>query len=225
MSSMTSGVAVAVRARTGGRPSCVDARSPRRQVVGPEVVPPLADAVRLVDHEQVDRVPAQEGPELGVGELLWGRVDELLAAVRDRHLRLVAFGGGEGAVDRHDLDALVRAATSAWSFISAISGLTTTVVPSSSSAGSWKQRLLPEPVGMTTSVSRPSSADRTAFSWPGRKWRKPKCWRNRCVSSSRRGTVSTTIVLGMLLSALIEAWGHGSNDRRGNLPSAESMES
>src|SRR4051812_44971818 len=29
---------------------------------------------------------------------------------------------------------------------------------------------------MTTSESRPSSAARTASSWPGRKARKPKCW-------------------------------------------------
>jgi hypothetical protein len=36
---------------------------------------------------------------------------------------------------------------STWSFISAISGDTTSVSPGCSSAGSWKQRDLPPPVG------------------------------------------------------------------------------
>jgi hypothetical protein len=43
---------------------------------------------------------------------------------------------------------------STWSFISAIRGEMTTVVPSSSIAGSWKVSDLPEPVGMIASVSR-----------------------------------------------------------------------
>ena len=63
---------------------------------------------------------------------------------------------------------------STWSFISEMSGLTTTVMPSRASAVSWKQRLLPEPVGMTTRVSRPSRAEWTASACPGRNRRKPK---------------------------------------------------
>ena len=46
---------------------------------------------------------------------------------------------------------------STWFFMSAMSGDTTTVVPGRSSAGSWKQSDLPEPVGMTATRSRPSS--------------------------------------------------------------------
>ena len=58
MSSATRGVAVAVRA--------IVARAPTRwrgvgqgEVVGPEVVAPLRDAVRLVDHEQTHSTPAR----------------------------------------------------------------------------------------------------------------------------------------------------------------------
>ena len=70
------------------------------------------------------------------------------------------------------------ASDSVWSFISAISGLITTVEPSITRAGSWKQRLLPEPVGIKATVSRPESAERTTFSCPGRNLRKPKCSRS-----------------------------------------------
>jgi len=78
--------------------------------------------------------------------------------------------------------------------------LTTIVVPSSSRAGSWKQRLLPEPVGMITIVSRPSIAARTARSWPGRNLRTPKCsrtFRLRSVQSTRAACVIVALRSGM----------------------------
>ena len=53
ISSRTGGAAVAVSASTGGRPSASIA-APEPQVLRPEVVSPLGDAVRLVDHEQRD---------------------------------------------------------------------------------------------------------------------------------------------------------------------------
>ena len=71
-----------------------------------------------------------------------------------------------------------RSRASVWSFIRAIRGLTTIVEPLSSRAGSWKQRLLPEPVGISTSVSRPARAERTAASCPGRNRRNPECSRS-----------------------------------------------
>ena len=49
-----------------------------------------------------------------------------------------------------------------------MSGETTTVMPGSSSAGTWKQSDLPPPVGRTTTVSRPERMAETAASWPGR---------------------------------------------------------
>ena len=45
---------------------------------------------------------------------------------------------------------------STWSFISEISGETTTAMPSMATAGAWKQSDLPPPVGSTTSESRPA---------------------------------------------------------------------
>ncbi len=61
-----------------------------------------------------------------------------------------------------------------WSRISAISGETTTVSPSRSSAGSWKHSDFPPPVGITASTSRPSATAVTISSWPGRKASKPQ---------------------------------------------------
>ena len=51
MSSRTSGVAVAVSATVGGDPSFLRA-SCDAQIARPEIVSPLADAVRFVDCEQ-----------------------------------------------------------------------------------------------------------------------------------------------------------------------------
>ena len=56
-----------------------------------------------------------------------------------------------------------------WSFINAISGDTTKHRPPMASAGTWKQRLLPPPVGSSASVSLPASAARMISSCRGRK--------------------------------------------------------
>ena len=54
-----------------------------------------------------------------------------------------------------------------WSSISAISGEITTAVPGRHSAGTWKQMLLPPPVGASTSASPPATTWRTTCScWP-----------------------------------------------------------
>ena len=57
-----------------------------------------------------------------------------------------------------------------WSFIREMSGEITRVSPSMSSAGIWKQRDLPEPVGMTPNTSLPSRIASISRSWPSRKW-------------------------------------------------------
>ena len=54
MSSRTSAVAVAVSAMTGGRPEPLDHR-PEREIVGAEIVSPLAHAVRFVDRRTGSR--------------------------------------------------------------------------------------------------------------------------------------------------------------------------
>src|SRR4051812_48271749 len=99
------------------------------------------------------------------------------------------FSGGVSVLFMPTAQTPLSKRLSTWSFISEMSGLTTTVIPSECvSAVSWKQRLLPEPVGMMTSVSRPVMAESTAWACPGRKLRKPKKLRilsRRC--SSRNG--------------------------------------
>ena len=57
--------------------------------------------------------------------------------------------------------------------MSAMSGDTTTVVPSSKSAGSWKQSDFPDPVGMTATRSRPAKTAEAASCCPGRNRSKP----------------------------------------------------
>ncbi len=46
---------------------------------------------------------------------------------------------------------------STWSFISEISGETTTAIPGRATAGAWKHSDLPPPVGSTTSESCPAT--------------------------------------------------------------------
>jgi hypothetical protein len=71
------------------------------QVVGAEVVAPLADAMRLVDGEQADADPAQQAAGAGGGEALGRHVEELqLAPAEGRHHRVGLFravAGGERA--------------------------------------------------------------------------------------------------------------------------------
>jgi hypothetical protein len=58
---------------------------------------------------------------------------------------------------------------STWSFISEMSGDTTRVSPGRHIAGTWKHRLLPPPVGRTTTESRSVMADSIASACSGRK--------------------------------------------------------
>ncbi len=84
----------------------------------------------------------------------------------------------------------VRASRPAtWSRCSEISGLTTTVGPSSSRAGTWYTALLPEPVGMTTRTSSPDSTACMASSCPGRSSSHPKASRAVRRISSASGDV------------------------------------
>src|SRR5580704_4723604 len=66
--------------------------------------------------------------------------------------------------------------------MSAIKGETTMLSPALSTAGNWKQRDLPPPVGMSASTSLPASTSRTTASWPGRKSSNPKI---RCSAAPR----------------------------------------
>ena len=76
-----SGVAVAVSARTRSRADVARGLG-QLQVVGPEVVAPLGDAVRFVDGEQRDRARSQLREEALVVEALGRDVQQLRARRR-----------------------------------------------------------------------------------------------------------------------------------------------
>ena len=80
MSARTSAVAVAVSASTGGLPSRFDDGA-EREVVGAEVVAPLAHAVRLVDDEEAHRAREQQIEEVAILEALGREVEDLALAV------------------------------------------------------------------------------------------------------------------------------------------------
>ena len=65
-----------------------------------------------------------------------------------------------GATSARTAPPIERFSSSAWSCISATSGETTIVTPGRTSAGSWKQKLLPNPVGSSPSTLRPSATAR-----------------------------------------------------------------
>jgi hypothetical protein len=105
-------------------------------VLGPEVVAPVADAVRLVDHEAGEPAPRSARRRSRRDDALGRDVDELQLA------------GHEPLADRAPVVGILRrrehaAATplsfnpSTWSFMSEMSGLTTAVTPGRSSAGAW----------------------------------------------------------------------------------------
>ena len=80
------------------------------QVVGSEIVPPGADAVRLVDCHQRAVDALQGSPQPGVGQALGGHVDQLEGAARERgnpspHL---VEGQGAGQVGGGDAALLQR---------------------------------------------------------------------------------------------------------------------
>ena len=85
ISSRTGGAAVAVSARTAGGRAASATRA-EAQVVRPEVVAPLRDAVRLVDDHQRRARASDLLEHVGVGELL-GRHEQELEAVLARRRR------------------------------------------------------------------------------------------------------------------------------------------
>ena len=138
------------------------------EVVGPEVVPPHADAVHLVDDHEPDLRRRERRHEVPPPQPLGrGRSRETRPAASAPSRASTSSAGSE------ELTTVARSATaggslSTWSFISAISGERTTVGRGRSIAASWYGSDLPDPVGIKASVSRPARALRTTSSWPGR---------------------------------------------------------
>ncbi len=69
------------------------------EVVGPEVVSPLRDAVRFVNGEKRDVRPCQPAAEIFVGEAFRGNVEELESAVEHLVVNHLRFLGGKGGVE------------------------------------------------------------------------------------------------------------------------------
>ena len=103
MSATTAGVAVAVSASTR---SAVELARPlgQLQVVGPEVVAPLGDAVRLVDGEQRDASARELCEEALVVEALRRDVEKLQRAGAEPIEDLALLGGVEARVEPRRVD-------------------------------------------------------------------------------------------------------------------------
>ena len=102
MSSRTAGVAVAVSASTVGRAQLA-ITLPEAQVRGPEIVPPRADAVRLVDDEQRDLELLQDADERFVLELFRRDEDDLDLAACNPRDRVGFLIFAQRRVERDDL--------------------------------------------------------------------------------------------------------------------------
>ena len=116
---------------------------PRRlrqlEVVGPEVVAPLGDAVRLVDHEHADADAGEGLDEPGRGEALGRDVQQPHARPRADQLERLAVLADAWRCELISTarPAAARSRPATWSVISDTSGETTTVTSLRISAGSW----------------------------------------------------------------------------------------
>jgi hypothetical protein len=165
ISSRTTGVAVAVQAST--RASAGREQLAELQVLGPEVVPPLADAVRLVDRDERHRQSLSRPPEAGNASRSGARRRARLAGRDLRHAPLDL-----GAVERRGQerrgDAAVlqrqhlvvherhRARSRRW-------------CQAGGSRGSWNVRLLPPPVGADQQQAAVLQQRLDRLALPGRK--------------------------------------------------------
>ena len=112
------------------------------EVVGPEVVAPLGDAVRLVDDEE-GRPGGGELVEHGrVGELLGGEEEELERVLRQLGERLLALALRHARVELRGAERARSRSPSTWSRWSAISGETTRVAPLRQQPGDLVDRRL-----------------------------------------------------------------------------------
>ena len=98
------------RERERARPAELLARAAERQVVGAEVVPPLRDAVRLVDHEQAHTAAREAIEEAPVREPLRCDEEQRDASRLEVGVAAVLLGAIERGVDegRRDSDRLER---------------------------------------------------------------------------------------------------------------------
>ncbi len=167
MSVRTSGVAVAVRAATGGFPSA-SRTAPSRRYEGRKSCP----------HSETQCASSTARSETwSSARRRWNpSASKRSGATYRRRTSPRPAASSRAAISAEPSVEFTKVAgtpaassASTWSFISEMSGETTRVTPGRSMAGTWKHRLLPPPVGMMVSESPPDRTLRTAWSWPGRK--------------------------------------------------------
>ena len=107
------------------------------EVVRAEVVPPLGDAVRLVDHEQPDLGLPDPLEEARRREPLRGDVEQARAAADRAVERGAVRGASCCALTIATLPGAMRSSAWTWSCMSETSGETTIVRSARMSAGSW----------------------------------------------------------------------------------------
>ena len=105
-------------------------------VIGPEVVAPLRDAMRLVDGDQRQLALGQHLGKSGHAQPLRRDEQELQIAVADNRAHLTRRAALQAGVNARHAQAQ-RRSLAAWSSISAISGEITSAVPPRAMAGNW----------------------------------------------------------------------------------------
>ena len=174
MSSRTSGVAVAVNAAIGGRPdarSLAPAQRRRRAqppVVGTEIVAPLRDAVRFVDHEAGDVELAEQLQELIGSRIVRAPHTAAAGLPPARHSAPRAGCRPTASNAAHPTECRGDSARRPDPSSTRSAATPRASMPRSITAGSWYPRDLPDPVGITASTSRPPSTAATICSCPCR---------------------------------------------------------
>ena len=149
------------RARIGGRGQCQPGdlgeavrQHPEAAVFRPEMMAPLADAMRLVDGEEGDAAVSPPSPRQGAVEgpaRSGGDIQQLDGAALRQVAADLALPGPRARSECSAAAAMPcwRSAAT-WSSPARSAGRPPTPSPSRHSAGTWKQSDLPPPVGIST---------------------------------------------------------------------------
>ena len=143
------------------------------QIFGTEIVSPLRDAMRLVDGEKVDRSAAQFVEHVVAQEPFGRDVEEPQRPIAQALGDPAALSGVGRGIEARRLDAELPELRHLVAHQARSAARRRRVRRSRTMAGSWKQRDLPLPVGITASTSLPASVAARISSWPGRKAEKP----------------------------------------------------
>ena len=160
------------------------AQPPELAVLGPEIVPPLADAVRLVDGDEPHAAFAQEAAQAIAAladEPLRRHVEQPARIGANPRQHLVALRqrqravqvGGRHAIHPKAVDLILHQRDQRRNDQRHAAARRRAPVRSTT-AGAWKHSDLPPPVGSTTTLSRPSRTACIASRCSGRKSENPQ---------------------------------------------------